>query len=109
MKAMKKVLAGVLFSILCCSSQANAIDVYGFGSYWDKGDVDGTWGAGVGVSLPFILDNLRIDGRAHYFEDSDLGNDSLKVIPIDLGLQVHILPDSPLDPYALGGISYNYI
>ena len=80
MKRMTNVMAGVLFSILCCSSQAFAIDVYGFGSYWEKGDVDGTLGAGVGVSLPFILDNIRLDGRAHYFEGSDLGTDEIKVI-----------------------------
>ncbi len=106
---IKRVLAGLLFSVLCCSSQAFAIDVYGFGSYWDKDGMDGTLGAGVGVSIPFILDNFRLDGRIHYFESSDLGTDEIQVTPIDLGAQLHILPDSGIDPYILGGISYNYI
>ncbi len=109
MNRIKCVLAGLLFCLLCCSSQAFAIDVYGFGSYWEKGDVDGTWGAGVGISLPIIIDNIRLDGRAHYFESSDIRNDEVKVIPFDLGAQIHILPDSILDPFVLGGISYNYV
>jgi opacity protein-like surface antigen len=108
-KKLKIVLAGLLFSLLSCSSQAMAIDVYGFGSYWEKGDVDGTWGTGIGVSLPFIIDALRIDGRAHYFEDSDYGRGEVTVTPFDLGAQLHLMPDGAFDPYVLGGISYNYV
>ncbi len=109
MNKMKTIFAGLLFFLLFCNSQAFAIDVYGFGSYWEKKDVDGTWGAGVGVSLPIIIDNIRLDGRAHYFEGSKLGTDEVKVIPFDLGAQIHILPDSTFDPFILGGISYNYV
>ena len=109
MKKMKIVFTGVLFCLLCCSSPAMAVDVYGFGSYWEKGDIDGTWGAGVGVSLPIIIDNIRLDGRVHYFDSSDVGNDEVKVIPFDLGVQLHLTPDSAFDPYILGGISYNYV
>lgn len=109
MKKIKRVLAGLIFCHLCFSSQVFAIDVYGFGSYWEKGDIDGTWGAGVGVSLPIIIDNIRLDGRAHYFDGSDVGNDEVKVIPFDLGVQLHLTPDSVFDPYVLGGISYNYV
>ncbi len=109
MNKMKTMLAGVLLCLLCCSSQAFAIDVYGFGSYWEKGDVDGTWGAGIGISLPIIIDNIRLDGRAYYFESSEFGSDDVKIIPFDLGAQIHILPDSAFDPYVLGGISYNYV
>jgi hypothetical protein len=46
MKKTKIVLAALLFCLLTCASQAFAIDVYGFGSYWEKDDVDGTWGTG---------------------------------------------------------------
>jgi len=109
MKKMKIVFIGLMMSLLCCSSQAMAIDIYGFGSYWDKGDVDGTWGTGIGVSLPVIVDALRIDGRAHYFEDSDYGRGTITVTPFDLGLQLHLMPSGAVDPYALGGISYNYV
>ncbi len=109
MKQMKIVLTGLLFSVICCTSQAWAIDVYGFGSYWEKGDVDGTWGTGIGVSLPIIVDNLRLDGRAHYFESSDVGIDEVTIIPFDFGAQLHLMPESTFDPYVLGGISYNYV
>ncbi len=109
MKKMKVVFISLLFSLLCCSSQAMAVDVYGFGSYWEKGDVDGSWGTGIGVSLPFIVDALRIDGRAHYFADSDYGRGDITVTPFDLGAQLHLMPDAAFDPYLLGGISYNYV
>lgn len=109
MKRLKIIFIGLLLSFSCCSSQALAVDVYGFGSYWDKGSFDGSGGAGIGVSLPFIVDALRIDGRAHYFADSDYGRGDITVTPFDLGVQLHMMPESTFDPYVLGGISYNYI
>ncbi len=86
-----------------------AIDLYGFASYWDKNDVDGSWGAGLGLSLPLFTEHLRLDGRMYYFEDSDIGpGDDLTLTPFDLGLQVHFLPGAAADPYLLGGLSYIY-
>jgi len=109
MKKIKLFVLCLLCSTLFYSSQAMAIDLYGFGSYWDTKDTDGTWGGGVGLSLPFITERLRIDGRAYFFEDSEVGSDGgLTLTPLDLGLQVHILPNATLDPYVLGGISYIY-
>ena len=108
MKKAKSVVLCLLFSVLLLSSQALAIDLYGFGSYWDKNDVDGTWGGGLGLSLPLFTEYLRLDGRAYFFQNSDLGTDELKLMPFDLGLQVHILQDGTLDPYLLGGVSYVY-
>ena len=108
MKKPKSLVLCLLFSVLLFSSQALAIDLYGFGSYWDKKDVDGTWGGGLGLSLGLFTDYLRLDGRAYFFENSDLGTDELKLMPFDLGLQVHLLPDGTLDPYLLGGVSYVY-
>ena len=98
----------LLLFVLLSGSRAMAIDLYGFGSYWDKEDAEGTWGGGIGISLPFITERLRIDGRAYFFEDSNLGHADLSVTTFDLGLQVHILPNATLDPYLLGGISYIY-
>ncbi len=110
MKRAKLLCVSLLFFILFCSSQAMAIDLYAFGSYWDKEDVDGTWGGGIGLSLPFITERLRIDGRVYFFDDNDLGNNNdLSITPFDLGLQIHILPNATLDPYLLGGISYIYV
>ena len=109
MKRIKIGFACLLLCLLSFNSQALAIDLYGFGSYWEKGDVDGTWGAGVGVSLPIITQHLRLDGRAHFFEDSDYGTGTITVIPFDLGAQIHFVPNETFDPYIMAGLSYNYI
>jgi|GEM_PF-743444 len=113
MKKIRFLVACSLFCLLASTSQAFALNIYGFGSYWEMDELDGTMGAGVGVNFPFILERLLIDGRAHYFEDSEIthagSGDTVKVIPFDLGLQFHILPDAPFDPYVMAGISYNYV
>ncbi len=101
--------AGAVLLVLLSVPPAMAFDLYGFASYWDKNDVDGSWGAGLGLSLPLITDHLRLDGRVYHFEDSDFGpGDNLTLTPFDLGLQVHVLPDASLDPYLLAGVSYIY-
>jgi hypothetical protein len=111
MKMTKSLFLGLLVSILFCGSQALAIDLYGFGSYWGKKDVDGSWGGGIGLSLPLLTEHLRLDGRVYYFGDSDVGSgdSNVKLTPFDLGLQVHILPSGEVDPYLLGGVSYVYV
>ncbi len=111
MKKIKAVFWGVLFLVLLSGAPASAIDIYGYGSYWDKKDADGTWGMGLGLSLPLFTEHLRLDGRAYFFEESGLGrgNSNLKMTPFDLGLQVHILPSGAVDPYFLGGVSYIYV
>jgi hypothetical protein len=108
-KSLHKLLIGAGAMALLAGSPAMAIDLYGFASYWDKKDLDGKWGGGVGLSLPLLTKHLKLDGRVYFFENSSLGrNDSLTLIPIDLGLQVHLLPNGTLNPYALGGITYMY-
>lgn len=106
---MKRILS-ICLSLLCLvlffSPQSLAFDVYGFGSYWDKKDADGSWGGGLGLSIPLFTEYLRLDGRAYFFENSDLGTDELKLLPLDIGLQGHFLPHGRIDPYILGGISY---
>jgi hypothetical protein len=111
MKYMKIVSLGLLISIVFCGSNASALDLYGYGSYWGKQDADGSWGAGVGLAIPLFTERLRLDGRAHFFSDSDAGiiYEDVTLIPFDLGLQVHILPYSKVDPYILGGASYIYV
>lgn len=111
MKSFKITLLGLLISILFCGSNATAIDLYGYGSYWGKQDADGSWGAGVGLAIPLFTEHLRLDGRAHFFSDSDAGiiYKNVTLIPFDLGLQVHILPYGKVDPYVLGGVSYIYV
>jgi hypothetical protein len=110
---MKKTITQLALTTGClialASAPALAIDLYGFGSYWDKGDVDGKCGVGVGVGLPILTEHLRLDGRISFVENSSLGhNDDLTLVPVDLGLQAHLAPGAPLDPYAVGGLSFIY-
>ena len=110
MKKVKLLPLCLLFLVLFYSSKSFAIDLYGFGSYWDQNDTDGTWGGGIGLSLPLFTEHLRLDGRVYLFEDNDIGHDGdLSITPFDLGLQVHILPSATVDPYILGGVSYIYV
>ena len=111
MRYLKIVFLVFILSMFFCGSNASAIDLYGYGSYWSKQDADGSWGAGVGLALPLFTEHLRLDGRAHFFSDSDTGivYEDVTTIPFDLGLQVHFLPYGKVDPYLLGGISYLYV
>lgn len=108
MKKTRSLFLSIVFLVLFCSSQSLAIDLYGFGSYWEKKDADGTWGGGLGLSIPLFIEYVRLDGRAYFFENSDLGTDELKLMPFDLGLQGHLLPNDRIDPYILAGVSYVY-
>lgn len=110
MKKVTLLSICLLLLVVLGGSRAFAIDLYGFGSYWDQDDTDGTWGGGIGLSLPLFTEHLRLDGRAYLFEDNEIGHDGdLSITPFDLGLQVHILPSATVDPYILGGISYIYV
>ena len=110
MNNMKKgLLLGAAWLVFGGGSPAMAIDLYGFASYWDKGDADGKMGIGFGVSHSVFSEHLRLDGRIHFVEKSDLGGgDDLTMVPVDLGAQLHLSPGAPLNPYALGGISCIY-
>ncbi len=110
MKKIKIFSLSLVLLISLSGSSAFAIDLYGFGSYWDQKDSDGVWGGGLGLSLPLFTEHLRLDGRAYGFENNDIGRDGdLTLTPFDLGLQVHILPSASVDPYLLGGVSYIYV
>jgi hypothetical protein len=111
MNYLKTVSLVLLISVLFCGSNASAIDLYGYGSYWSKEDADGSWGGGVGLAIPLLTEHVRLDGRATFFSDSDTGivYENVTMIPFDLGLQVHILPSGKVDPYLLGGVSFLYV
>ena len=98
----------IVFSTLCIFSPKNlmAIDLYAMGSYWEVEDAEGVWGAGAGISIPLLVDYLKLDARAYAFEDSNYNRDNLELIPVDLGVQIHMFPSATLNPYLLGGASY---
>ncbi len=107
MRKTYPLLPGLVLLAILVATPAGAIDLYGFGSYWDRSDVDGSWGGGLGLSLPLLTEHLRLDGRVYRFKDSDIGpGDGLSLTPVDLGVQVHFMPSASVDPYLLGGLSY---
>ncbi|QQG66663.1 outer membrane beta-barrel protein [Desulfobulbus oligotrophicus] len=102
-------LLGLICAFFIFSSPALAIDLYGFASYWDKGDIDGKAGFGIGLGVPVFSDYIRLDSRIHFVKDSTFdGNDELTLIPFDVGLQAHLMPGMSIDPYALAGVSFVY-
>ena len=104
------LLSAAVTAVFCCTS-AYAVDLYLFGSYWDKDEADGAGGGGVGIALPLFTEHLLFDVRAYVFEDSDIDEqlESVSMVPLDLGLQFHFLPNGSADPYLLGGLTYLYV
>jgi len=109
MKKAKVLVLLLGLMVLLPGSAAMAFDLFGFGSYWDKQDLDGTWGGGLGLGIPLFSDYFMLEGRAYFFENSDFGTDELKMVPFDVGLQIHVLPGERVDPYILGGVSYVWV
>lgn len=111
MRRCKTLLLSAVVTGICCCTNAHATDLYLFGSYWDKDEADGSGGGGVGIALPFITEHLLLDVRAYVFADSDLDElyESVSMVPLDLGLQFHFLPNGTVDPYLLGGLTYLYV
>lgn len=103
------VLLAAGWLVAGAGAPAQALDLYGFASYWDKGDADGKAGVGIGLGMPLLSEHLRLDGRTYFIEKSSLSrDDDLTMIPFDLGLQLHLLPHADLNPYGLAGVSYIY-
>lgn len=108
-RARTKRVCSVALLALLAGAPAGAVDLYGFGSYWDKGDVEGRWGYGIGLSAPLFFEQIKLDGRVTLYDDSPLGrHDDLTLIPFDLGLQALLFPSATLAPYALAGFSFLY-
>lgn len=106
---IKSFLLTLCAGVFIIPKSAYAIDVYALGSYWDIKDADGNWGTGVGGSLPLLTEHLRLDARAYYFEGIDVGKGEISLYPIDLGAQIHLLPNAKFNPYVLGGATYFYV
>lgn len=120
---MKKAV-GVLFLILACATSpaAMASGFELFGSYWETSDVDETFGGGIGVGIPFGETGLGLHARATYYqeltdepleglfdpdEDEDFfAEESLEVLPIDVGLRYEFAPRGAFSPWIGAGGSY---
>lgn len=100
------VLVGILAG---WASPTLAFDLSGYVSYWDKKQVEGTYGYGVALGTPLLSEHLRLDGRISILEESRFGtHDHLQLVPVDVGFRIHVWPGNDVDPYALAGISFVY-
>jgi hypothetical protein len=99
----------ILSSSLFVYRPLHAIDLYAFGSYTQIEDADGTWGGGLGIAIPLFTDYVRFDTRLFFLDKANFDrDDELQLIPLDFGLQIHILPHEEINPYILGGLSWVY-
>jgi len=102
------MLFAVVWMIAGAVAPAQAIDLYGFASYWSRGDLEGKGGLGVGLGVP-LSEHILLDGRMYFIGKSSLSHDDeLTMVPLDFGLQLHLSPGADLNPYALGGVSFIY-
>jgi hypothetical protein len=119
---MRKVLG--IMAVLCVfASTAGASDFKLYGSYWDTADVDNTFGGGLGFSIPLGASPLAISLAGTYYKelsdepvsnlfDEDEGffkEDSLEVLPVDLGLQFNFPSNGPVSAWIEGGGTFFFI
>ena len=119
---MKKALGVLLMVLICSTPAAMASGFELFGSYWDTSDVDETFGGGIGFGIPFGETGLGLHLAATYyqeltdepldnlFDDEDdedfFAEDSLEVLPVDVGLRYEFAPRGSVSPWVGAGASY---
>lgn len=91
-----------------------------YGSYWDTSDVGNTLGGGLGVDIPFGESGLALSLAGTYYqelEDEPIDNlfdddegvfreDSLEVVPFDVGLHYNFQPRGNFSPWIGAGGTY---
>jgi hypothetical protein len=116
---MKRVLGVVAFMFVWASA-AGAVDFKLYGSYWKTSDVDDTFGGGIGIGIPLGATPLSISLAGTYYQelnddpvsailDDDeavFQEESLKVVPLEAGLQFNFAPNGPFDAWIEGGFTY---
>lgn len=119
---MKKALGVLILILVVASPAAMAQQFELFGSYWDTADVDETFGGGIGVGFPFGETGLGLHLKGTYyqeltdepldnlFDDDDdedfFAEESLEVLPFDVGLHYEFAPHGAFSPWIGGGFSY---
>src|SRR5690606_9895047 len=74
-------------------------------SYWDVEDLDAAWGPAVQVSHPIYKEWVDITAGTSWMIGEE-ENDDFDLVPLDLGLKVHLTSGCDYDPYLLGGVTY---
>ena len=117
---MKKAFAVLVLSLVCAAPAAMAQQFELYGSYWDTSDLDETFGGGVGFGFPFGESGLGLHVNGTYYQelsddpvdnlfDDEEGvfeDESVEVLPIDVGLRYEFDTDGGFSPWIGGGFSY---
>lgn len=117
---MKKAFVVLVLALVCAAPAAMAQQFQLYGSYWDTSDVAETFGGGVGFGFPFGESGLGLHVMGTYYQelsDDPLDNifddeegvfedESLEVLPIDVGLHYEFQPTGTFSPWIGGGFSY---
>lgn len=118
---MKKMLGAlaIVAALAAFASPAEAqFKIYG--SYWDTSDVGNTFGGGLGFDIPFGESGLALSLAGTYYQeledepidnlfDDDRGvfkEDSLEVVPFDVGLHYNFQPRGSFSPWIGAGGTY---
>ncbi len=104
---MKKLIT-VLACLSLCTFAVHADNGWGlFGSYWNPSDGDSAFGPGVRLAVEMIP-GVQLDMRVSYFNDvmKESEGPSLKVIPLEAGLNLIAPAADRLNVY--GGIGIGY-
>ena len=116
---MKRVL-GIVAVMCIWASAAGAADFKLYGSYWNTTDLDDAFGGGIGVGIPLGASPLSISLAGTYYQELNdepvralFNNDqavfqeeSLKIVPLEAGLQFNFAPNGPFDAWIEGGVTY---
>ncbi len=97
-------------TLMLFSTSAFGIDLGINASYWDTKDSDAAWGMGAKVGIPFFIDRMQIEARAYRFNQDEVALfGDVDITPIDLGLIFYLTMDETVNPYLIGGVSYNFV
>lgn len=102
-------LLTILFTgifLLSSTNTAQALDLDFGPTYWDVEDLDAAWGASVRLSEP-VHEWVDVTfGAAWLVGEEDLADDDFSLVPLDLGVKVHLTSGCDVAPYLLAGASY---
>ena len=108
---MKKIILALTLGLFGFgAATAQAIDIGVNASYWDTEDADATWGVGGKIGMPFFIERIHLEVRAYQFKEEEVALfGDVDIIPLDLGLAFYITQEESVNPYIVGGISYNFV
>jgi hypothetical protein len=122
---VKKLLCISALTLLsaAASTPAQAAGFEVFGSYWNTSDIDDTFGGGLSFAVPLGSSGLDLQFRGTYYQeltDEPVGNlfdddegffeeESLEVLPVDVGLRYNFSESGVFNPWIGGGGSYMFL